>query len=70
MQAIVSNQRRARWILAARNPAFQQYVGELYGLLRSLNPTHFMLEKGVVVATGKEPVLGGQASRLTCLRIC
>ena len=68
MQAFVSNQRRARWILMARDPAFQQYVGELYGLLRSLNPVHFMVEKGMVVATGEEPVLGGEASRLDALK--
>ncbi|HEX4143200.1 MAG TPA: hypothetical protein VHY91_06595 [Pirellulales bacterium] len=64
MQALISNQRRARTILMMRNPAFQQYVGELYGLVRSLNAVHFLGEKGIVVATGKEPVLGGEASRL------
>ena len=68
MQAFVSNQRRARWILLARNPAFQEYVGQLYGLLRSVNPVHFTVEKGIVVATGKEPVLGGEASRLNALK--
>ena len=68
MQAFVSNQRRARTILLFRNGAFQEYVGQLYGLLRSLNPTHFMVEKGVVVAIGKEPVLGGEASRLDALK--
>jgi hypothetical protein len=68
MQAFVSNQRRARTILMFRNAAFQQYVGELYGLLRSLNAAHFMVEKGIVVATGKEPVLGGEASRLDALK--
>ncbi|MBI3836667.1 MAG: hypothetical protein HY288_01870, partial [Planctomycetia bacterium] len=68
MQAFVSNQRRARTILLFRNAAFQQYVGQLYGLLRSFNPAHFTVEKGVVVATGKEPVLGGEASRLDALR--
>jgi hypothetical protein len=68
MQAFISNQNRARTILMARDPAFQQYVGELYGFLRSLNPTHFLVEKGVVVAIGKEPVLGGDASRLDALK--
>jgi hypothetical protein len=56
MQAFVSNQRRARTILLVRSPAFQRYVGALYELLRGINPTHFAIEKGVVVATGKEPV--------------
>jgi len=68
MQAFVSNQRRARTILLFRNPAFQEYVGQLYGLLRSLNPTHFTVEKGVVVAISQEPVLGGEASRLDALK--
>ena len=64
MQAFISNQRRARNILMMRDPAFQQYVAELYDFVRSLNAVHFLGEKGVVVATGKEPVLGGEASRL------
>ena len=68
MQAYVSNQRRARVILISRNRAFQQYVHRLYGFLRSLNPAHFMVEKGAVLATGKEPVLGEEASRLEALK--
>jgi hypothetical protein len=67
MQAFISNQRRARTILMVRNAAFRQYVGQLYDLLRGLNPPHFLAEKGLVVATGKEPVLGGEASRLGAL---
>ena len=33
-----------------------------------MNPVHFTVEKEIVVATGKEPVLGGQASRLNVLK--
>ena len=68
MQAMISNQRRAAAILLFRNKAFQQYVGELYGFLRDLNPAHFLVEKGTVVVTGKDPMLGGEASRLNALK--
>lgn len=64
---MVSNQERARFILLSRNPAFQKYVPQLYEFLRAINPVHFVGEKGVVAAAGKEPVLGGEASRLGAL---
>ena len=35
LQAFISNQRRARVILMARNPAFQQYVRGLYEMFRA-----------------------------------
>lgn len=68
MQAFISNQRRVRSILISRNSAVQKYVFDLYDLLRSLNPAHYVVEKGVVVATGREPVLGVEASRLNAIK--
>jgi hypothetical protein len=68
MQAFLSNQRRARTVLTTRNPAFQKYVVHLYDFFRGLNPAHFAFEKGMVIGSGEEPVLGGQASRLNALK--
>lgn len=63
LQAYIYNQTRAAGILTLRLPEFQAYVELTYDLWRMVNPIHFVGEKSVVIASGKEYVLQKEASR-------
>jgi RHS repeat-associated protein len=68
LKAQLNNAYRARGALLFRNPAVRSYVPALYEQLRSVNPVHFVAEKGFVVGSGHEPVLNEDASRLAAGR--
>jgi len=58
------NTRNAKRVLMLRNKALQESTGNLYKVLRGMNPVHYALEKGYSIGAGEEPVTGERVDRV------